>query len=85
MHACFFRRRRFPSISLHCQDRATRGGAAVSSAMSSALSYFVSNEDELELPWTRSELPARRRSAPDGLVLFDRLLDLAQIDSETWL
>lgn len=48
--------------------------------MTDALPYFVSTDDEVDLPWSRSGIPARRRAAPDGLVLFDRLLQLAQID-----
>lgn len=50
--------------------------------MSDALPYFVASEDEGDLPWSRSDIPSRRRAAPDGLVLFDRLLQLAQIDRE---
>lgn len=54
--------------------------AATAATMSSALPYFVSDEGEAELPWSQSGIPSRRRAAPDGLVLFDRLLQLAQID-----
>lgn len=50
--------------------------------MSDSLPYFVASEDAVELPWSRTNVPARRRAAPDGLVLFDLLLQLAQIDRE---
>lgn len=50
--------------------------------MSDALPQFAWHEAEVELPWSRSSIPSRRRAAPDGLILFDRLLQLAQIDRE---
>jgi hypothetical protein len=53
--------------------------------MSEALQYFSSEDGEHELPWVQTTISARRRAAPDGLVLFDRLLQLAQIDRESGL
>lgn len=78
-----------PSRLARALLRSTRQGscpatstAAAAPAMSDSLPYFVSSEDAVELPWSRTNVPARRRAAPDGLVLFDLLLQLAQIDRE---
>ena len=50
--------------------------------MDEILAYFAGNNAETAIPWSKTSNAVRktRQAMPDGLLFYDRLLQLAQID-----